>query len=65
LQIIKRCNIGTNRKREATTREEIGNNLKGAFNVDTKWMGEMMFKSKIKDLFWSLWSLSVFAWIHG
>jgi hypothetical protein len=45
-------------KEEATTREEFGKNLKGAFSVDTKWMVEMMFKTKIKDLILSLWSLS-------
>jgi hypothetical protein len=54
LQVIKRCNIGTKEKEEATRREEFGKNLKGAFSVDTKWMGEMMFKTKIKDLFLSL-----------
>jgi hypothetical protein len=45
-------------KEETTTREEFGKNLKGAFTIDTKWMGEMMFKTKIKDLLSSLWSLS-------
>jgi hypothetical protein len=35
-------------------REEFSKNLRGAFSVDTKWMGKMMFKTKIKDLLLSL-----------
>jgi len=58
LQIIKGVIYEQKEKEEAITREEFGKNLKGVFSVDTKWMGEMMFKTKIKDLLLSLWSLS-------
>ncbi len=41
-------------KEKATTKEEFKKNLKGVFTIDTKCMGEMMFKTKIKDLLLSL-----------